>query len=924
MPYRHTLRLPSTVFAMRAGLREAEPESQRRWRRSGLPAALAERGDAPPTVLHDGPPYANGPIHLGHVVNKVLKDVICRAAWLDGRGGRWIAGWDCHGLPIEHGVARKADRATRADPLALRAACARSAERWIARQREGFERLSLIAELDEPYRTLDPAYEAACLELLAELAEDGLIYREARPVHWSPSSRSALAEAELEYRELEQPSAWVALALAEPLRLAFGMGAPLDPAALVVWTTTPWSLTANAAVAVHPELEYTLLSAEGPAGPRLLVVGEQARPRLEQAIGATTPLASAPGEALIGLRYRRPLGSGGGAVVAAPWVRADEGSGLVHVAPGHGPADFELGRALGLEARSVLGPNGRFDDDSPDAQALGLEGLGLDGLDSAAASAQVLERLGRSRALLASAPLRHRVAHDWRSGRPVVYRLSAQWFCALDRPIGRRGGATLRELALAAIDDPALRFDPPAARQRLRAMTRERPDWCLSRQRAWGLPLPAFEREDGEIVLEPALIRAVAAQVRQHGADIWWRRTPAELLADSGVDAAGWRRGGDILDVWFEAGCSWFAALAARGQGEQADCVCEGSDQHRGWFGASLLTSLATRGRAPFRRIVTHGFVVDEAGRKQSKSEGNVSDPERLLDRYGADVVRWWIASLDPTRDVRLDAGGAAIEPAAESYRKLRTSLRFALGNLADAPLDARADAPAPTSLERWLLGELRAHAERVVAAYEALALPQARLELAALASALSGTYGEAVKDRLYCDAADSPRRRAAQAALATGAELLCLLAAPLLPHTADEAWRALRRVPPEDDTPSVHLQRWRPLIEALPAPLADSPLPALRRAAHLLLEAEGVDNPLEAGLRLPLAWSDHDPDDLADLCGVSLVVLDGDGPRETPPVRIDLGASQRCERCWKRPPSLTPRPQGALCARCAAVVPAS
>ncbi|MEE8524044.1 MAG: isoleucine--tRNA ligase, partial [Thermoanaerobaculia bacterium] len=908
---RKSLNLPQTAFPMRARLSENEPLSRKRWESRGLyRQILSERPADDAFVLHDGPPYANGAIHVGHLLNKVLKDLVVRSQTLSGRYCHYVPGWDCHGLPIEHRVMSELAAAGKLEKLdalapdtrrqAIRRQCRRYADRFKALQAEQMQRLLTLADYDEPYTTMQPEYESAVLEVFAGLVEQGLVYRDLKPVHWSIANRTALAEAELEYRQREDPAVYVRFDATDRGAVAAAFAIELDsPPALMIWTTTPWTLPANQLIAVHGELRYSLVrfaqgSATVVATERLEAVAGLAEVAGFEVVGETR------GENLVGLGYRHPFRDRRGRVVAADYVTVEDGTGLVHVAPGHGEEDYQTGLREGEEIYSPVGADGTFDDSVPEW---------LRGVLVWDANTEIVERLAASGHLFHRQRYLHSYPHDWRSKTPVIFRCTEQWFIAVDRP-GKQGGRSLRELALAATGDE-IRFVPEWGRNRLRGMLESRPDWCISRQRAWGLPIPAFRTADGSVLLTPASVRAVAEVVGREGSDAWFARPAAELLASydpradpeapAGVDAGALEKMHDIFDVWFEAGSSWHAVLRRRGLGFPADLYLEGSDQHRGWFQLSLLPALGVTGRAPFKELVTHGFTVDKDGKKMSKSVGNALEVEELLRHYGADVCRWWVSSLAFENDLKVDL--SYFDLASESYRKVRNTLRFLLGNLADFdPGRDAVDAATfdPVSIDAWALVRAAELRSRAIAAYRTYEFRRVHLLLFDFCNeTLSAVYLNAVKDRLYCDLPGSPRRRATQTAFRYVADLLCALLAPILPHTADEAWRALTG----DDDACVHLRT----VPELPAVAADrgwqQVLAVRERALKALEEAKaggGVDNPLDAGLVLP------DPDgtlapfyaELASVTGVSRVELAADAEA----VRVlDLRGDPRCERSWLR-----------------------
>ena len=968
--YKATLNLPKTSFPMKANLVQNEPASLKRWSAMNLYEKIREaRRGSPAFNFHDGPPYANGSIHLGHLMNKCLKDFVVRSRTMAGMDTPYVPGWDCHGLPIEHKVMMELVESGKIDKLrtleegqqrmAVRRECRASAEKFVKLQSTQMQRLLTLADYAHPYLTMSPEYEGATLEVLAGLLEQGLVYRALKPVHWSIANQTALAEAELEYEEREDISVYVDFEAldADAVYDAFGLpphaeGEDDDEAAegegkarvvpgrrpnqrpsFMIWTTTPWTLPANVAVAVNPKNLYALVYVDGNvtvmAADLVEKVTKQAK--AEEVI----VLATATGDRLIGLRYRHPFvttpppcGLGRQcdeaklwSIVPADYVTLEDGTGLVHTAPGHGEEDYQTGLREGLPIYNPVRGDGTYDDTAPEW---------LRGVIVWDANRKVTEWLRASGHLFHDHIFTHSYPHDWRSKTPTIFRCTEQWFVSVDGGHGAK--VNLRQMALAATSPgsaESVKFVPEWGRNRMRGMLESRPDWCISRQRSWGLSIPAFFTPDGACLMTPASVRAVAKVFREKGSDAWFTDSPAELLKHydpaSDPDAAPLRsaltpegiarltKGQDILDVWFESGSSWNAVLRERNLGYPAELYLEGSDQHRGWFQLSLLPALGVTGRPPFKALLTHGFMVDKDGRKMSKSLGNTLEVEDLLKDYGADVCRWWVASLSYENDVKVDR--SFFDVAGEGYRKVRNTLRFMLSNLYDYDPSSPAPAPAPTSLDAWVLGEYDRLAREVIAAYHAYDFREAHARLYDFCNhTLSAIYLAATKDRLYCDKPDSARRRRTQATLWSLTDGLCRLLAPLLPHTADEAYRALLKVDPADTETCVHLQTF---IESFGA-ATDEAWPKVlqvREAAMRALERAktdlGVENPLDAGVILPDpdgALARFDPADLADLLGVSRAATD---PNAKDVIVQDLRDQPRCERSWKRDATVKQRSDG-------------
>ena len=924
--YKSTLNLPKTDFAMKANLSQAEPLTVKRWQDEALyDTVQAARANAPLYSFHDGPPYANGSIHLGHLLNKVLKDIVVRSRLMDGMRVPYVPGWDCHGLPIEHKVVTDMNEKGKLQKvmelpddqrrMIIRRECQAYADKFVKLQAGQMQRLLTLADYANPYLTMKPAFEGAVIEDFADLVEQGLVYRALKPVHWSIANRTALAEAELEYEDRQDLSVYVDFEAAdrEAVERVFGCELDCTPS-FTIWTTTPWTLPANLAIAVHADYRYAVVEVDG----NLAIMASDLVAKVTKLAGSDKVriVAETDGAKLVGLKYRHPFCDRESSVVAADYVTLEDGTGLVHTAPGHGAEDYRTGLKEGLETYCPVRDDGTYDDTVP---------AWLRGKSVWDANKEITEHLRQSGHLYHDHVFTHSYPHDWRSKTPVIFRATEQWFIGVDRAT-KRDGISLRALALDATGKSAaeggIDFVPSWGRNRMRGMLESRPDWCISRQRAWGLPIPAFRTEAGEILLTSGTVRAIAKRFREKGSDAWFTDGPAELLAHwnaaadpdapKGVDISKLVKLYDIFDVWFESGSSWNAVLRERGLGFPADLYLEGSDQHRGWFQLSLLPALGATGKPPFKALVTHGFIVDKDGKKMSKSIGNTIEVEDLLKQVGAEVCRWWVFSVPYEGDIKVDM--SFFTTAGESYRKIRNTVRYLLSNLYDytpsADEAAQLAKTDPNSIDGWALGEFCKLQEAVLASYRGANFRDAQVAIFDFCNAtLSSEWFAATKDRLYCDRADGTRRRATQRAMNAVAEGLIRMLAPVLPHTADEAWRALKGA----DAKSVVFEQHVPITFAgaagWPAVFAarESAMKALEEA-----KSQGIENSLDAGLVIPDTDGALKPfaAELADLMGVSRVTLD---PAAKLVSVTDLREEPRCERSRKRDGTVRERADGGL-----------
>ena len=838
-PYKATILLPQTDFPMRGDLPKREPATLERWESEGLYAQLRARGAGRPRfVLHDGPPYANGAIHLGHAVNKILKDIIVKSKTLAGFDAPYVPGWDCHGLPIEIAIEKKFGKVgTKLDAVAFRQKCREYASEQIEVQRRDFKRLGVLGDWDNPYRTLDFRFEADEIRALAKVVDNGHLLRGVKPVYWCFDCGSALAEAEIEYQDKGSPAVDVAYAARNPQQVSRAFGTELPEGvevAIPIWTTTPWTLPASLAISLGPELDYVLV--EGPAkadgSRRWLVLAEALAGKAMQRYGVeeVRVLGRAPGEKLEGLLFAHPFYEERDIpVLLGDHVSAEDGTGAVHTAPGHGQEDFAVGHKYGLVEKygaAQLNPvdgRGVYLPSTPPAGATALAGLHVWKANDA-----IIDVLRGNGALLAFAPLRHSYPHCWRHKTPVAFRATPQWFISMEQ-------AGLRRDALAAIETVA--WYPAWGKARIAGMVADRPDWTISRQRTWGVPIALFvHRETGEIHPRSVeLMRQVADRVEQHGVDVWYSLDPAELL---GAEAGDYERITDILDVWFDSGITHEAVLLERGLGKPADLYLEGSDQHRGWFQSSLLSGVAIDKAAPYRQCLTHGFTVDEHGRKMSKSLGNGIEPQEIMRTLGADILRLWIASADYSNEMSLSQ--EILKRNADAYRRIRNTARFLLGNLHGFdPARDLVQAGEMVALDRWIV-------HRAWQVQEAIATAYADYDFAAVVQALmnfcsvdlGSLYLDVTKDRLYTMREDARGRRSAQTAMFHVAEAFVRWIAPVLSFTADEMWGHL----PGERAGNVLFETWYGGLSPLPE---DAPLSA-RDVDHLLALRERVQQVLE------------------------------------------------------------------------------
>jgi isoleucyl-tRNA synthetase len=951
-----TLQLPRTDFPMRAGLPQREPARVAHWEKIGLYDAIQRnRAGAPSFVLHDGPPFTNGDVHIGTALNKTLKDVTNRYKAMKGFRTPFVPGWDCHGLPIEQKVTRELREAKRqVSTPELRQLCDAFSESWIATQREQFKRLGVLADWAHEYKTKAPAFEADILRTFASFVEKGLVYRSKKPVYWSIPFETALAEAEVEYREHASPSIWVRFRVPEAEAGRFGL--PSDkPLSIVIWTTTPWTLPANLAIALNPEVEYAVAD----LGAERILVAAALLGQVAAAAALQTPpvvVKAVQGRALENLAARHPFIDRASPVVLADYVTVDSGTGCVHTAPGHGAEDYQTGLKYGLEIYCPVGDDGTYlDDGRIPADMVGATTLesveDLARKKTSPANIAVLRKLDSTGALLAKQKYTHSYPHCWRSKTPIIFRAVDQWFVSLDKAGSR--DAALGEISRIA---KAGGWIPAWGEARIRGAVESRPDWCVSRQRAWGVPIPAFYGADKRPYLDAGVIRGIANRVEKLGTNVWHESTPAELLQGVGLPA-GWPEpslltcGRDTLDVWLDSGSS-HAAVLRRGQGGTswpADLYLEGSDQHRGWFQSSLWTSVIAYGSAPYKAVLTHGFIVDEEQKKISKSSSyqKPQTSDAYVAEYGADVIRLWIASQDFRDDIPISK--EILSHVGETYRLIRNTLRFQLANLFDFSA-ARDAVPSERmdELDRWALQQAAELSRACGAAYDAYEFHRVYQLCNQFCSVtLSATYHDILKDRLYTLGTANPLRRSSQTALHSIFRTLVRILAPIIPFTTDEAW-SFAGSGTEFGTDSVHLQDW-PSMPTVSFPGPDGS--DLERLLKMRARVNEAIEPLRAAGRIgksldaavTLAVADTDPirkllekhrDSLPEIFIVSNVGLEVRSESGGTPqpggsaVGTDLAivtvrhcaelGHVRCPRCWRWVPGLVQSPIADVCPRCA------
>ena len=893
--YAKTLNLPKTSFKMKANLAQKEPLTLRDWKKAEIYEKSLKEG-APFFVLHDGPPYANGDIHIGHALNKILKDIILKYKRLRGYNAPYIPGWDTHGLPIEWKIMEElGEKAKNMTPLQIRQECKKYALKWVEKQKEGFKRLGILGNWDNPYITLMPEYEAEQLKVFKEIYENGYVYKGLKPVYWSPTTETALAEAEIEYKDVESHSIYVKFEGEKDLADKLGV----DEASILIWTTTPWTLPANLGVFLHPEFDYGLYKTEKG---NLVVAKDLAEDVFKTLDLSYELLKEFKGTELEYTHYQHPFLDRKGLVMNADYVTIDAGTGAVHTAPGHGADDYNYSLKYNIGILSPVDDRGHMT----------KEAGKYEGMFYAKASKAIVEDLTESGHMLYHTTFVHSYPHDWRSKKPVIFRATEQWFISIDE-------SDIRENAIKALEN--VEFVPSWGKNRIGSMLETRPDWTISRQRVWGVPIPLFyNRATDEVIYEPEIMDRIIELVKKEGTDIWWKYEAKEIIGDELLEKYNLkdvdiRKERSIMDVWFDSGVSHRSVLVPRNLPRPADLYLEGSDQHRGWFQSSLLTSIASTKDAPYKRILTHGFTMDGQGRKMSKSLGNTILPKDITEKYGADILRLWVSSVDYREDVRISEN--ILQQMSDAYRRIRNTARFLMGNLNDFDYaNDKVDYKDMFEIDKWAmhkLEELKAKTTEFYDKYEFYSLFQEITYFCSME--MSSFYLDIVKDRLYCEGTTSIERRSTQTVLTEVLKVLVRIISPVLSFTADEIWERIPETLKEEE--SVHLSKW---IEARPEYLNKElaqkwdKIARLRREVNKKLEAERqtglIGHSLDAIVLLNIAndeysfIKDYTENEVSDLFIVSQVKFVNDNLAESEiegiNIAVEKASGEKCERCWK------------------------
>ena len=925
--YKKSLNLPDTSFPMKANLTQREPEMLRWWEENNIYGTMLEAsGSRGSFRLHDGPPYANGHLHLGHALNKILKDITIKSRNIQGQQSVYVPGWDCHGLPIELKVEHELGEKKKEMPsYAVRRRCRQYADKFIDIQRKEFKRLGVLGDWDHPYKTMLPEYESATATELANFVEKGNVVRSKKPIYWCCSCQTALAEAEVEYADHKSPSIYVRFPLTDDrLKTVFENADP-SRAYVIIWTTTPWTLPSNMAVALHPEFEYSLVEYEGSQYVLATELVESVAKACGWDMGGVKAVGTATGQQLELVKARHPFYDRESPLILGGHVTLDAGTGCVHTAPGFGADDFIVCQRYNIPIIVPVDGKGRHT-----AESGKYEGMFVDDSNEV-----ILKDLDDCGALLATEDIVHSYPHCWRCKNPIIFRTTEQWFCSVD---------ALKDDAVKACED--IKWIPGWGQERMTSMIRERSDWCISRQRVWGVPIPIFTcKKCGKPLVNEQTIKTVADLFREKGSNAWFDMTAAEILP-AGIKCecgcSEFDKETDTMDVWFDSGSSWRAVIENReGQKTPVDVYLEGNDQYRGWFQSSMLTSIATQGKAPYKTVITHGMIVDEERQKMSKSLGNGIAPEDILKQYGADVMRLWVASSDYRQDMRISKD--MLKHLSQNYLKIRNTARYILGNLFDFDPKTNAVAYADMpELDKWALMKLNDLAAKVREGYDSYEFHTVFHAIHNFCVVdMSNFYLDVIKDRLYCDETDGLSRRSAQTTIYRILSALVRMLSPILCFTADEIWQAMPHAA-EDDVRNVAYNEMPQADEALSFSDEDrakwDKLTAFRDDVNKALEgartAKTIGKPLEACVTVyadaeQAAFLNGCGQDLADLCIVSeLDVVAGDGEgaasENLPGLKIAVAraAGEKCLRCWKQAKTVgSDAKHPGLCARCAKVV---
>ena len=892
--YAKTLNLPKTSFKMKANLPQKEALMIKEWNKFNLYEKLNDK-EKPIYFLHDGPPYANGNIHMGHALNKVLKDIILKYKRLRGFNAPYIPGWDTHGLPIEWKIIQEmGDKVANMSALELRAECKKYALKHVEKQKQDFIRLGILGEWNNPYITLSPEFEAEELRVFKEIYENGYVFKGLKPVYWSPTTETALAEAEIEYKDVTSSSIYVKMELQEDALSKLGV----DSASIIIWTTTPWTIPANMGISLNPEFEYGLY--ETSKG-NLIVATELSKVAFDKMGLDAKLIKNVDSRDLENTHYKHPIFDRIGLIMLGDHVTLDAGTGCVHTAPGHGDVDFVVGKRYGLEILVGVDSKGHMTEKTGKYA----------GLFYKKADKMVIEDMRESGHLLKSEEIVHSYPHDWRSKKPIVFRATEQWFINI-------ANSDIRENALKDLNEVV--FYPEWGRNRINAMVETRPDWTISRQRVWGVPIPIFYNSKDEVIYEPEIMDRIIKMVEKKGTDIWWKYSAKEIIGDELLEKFGLqneeiRKENSILDVWFDSGVSHRSVVIPRGYNRPVDLYLEGSDQHRGWFQSSLMTSIASTKDKPYKRILTHGFVNDGHGRKMSKSLGNVVVPNEVIEKYGADILRLWVSSVDYREDVRLSED--ILNRMSDSYRKIRNTARYLLGNISDFDYTTlKVEYSDMEEIDKWAMGrleKLKAKLEKLYDNFEFYTLFQEITNFCI--TDMSAFYLDIIKDRLYCEYKTSQKRRSAQTVLVEILQVLVRVISPVLSFTAEEIWEKM----PENikEVESIHLASW---VELKPEYIDNdleekwNKIYHLRREINKKIEEKRQNGEIGLSLDARVLLNVQNDEynflkeyslwDTSDMFLVSQVEYTDEILEDTEiqgiTVKIEKALGVKCERCWK------------------------